>query len=275
MCSCRWSGQWSVNIVYCREIVMVNPFQSKKGSLERGALWTQIASNLNALVSPKFIVMQRSVRDHLVVLQKRYQKKMGKEERESGTSPEKTELDILIEEIFEAEEIGEAEQEEASIMRQEINDQEKAKADDIRLTADDIRLTAMETFSETQKRKGEEKKKTQRKQRSGGDMVQYLKERFENEREMRKEEMEIKQKKLELEEKKYNTNWQMQHDSTKQQMELLKSMQEQNTSQQKHQQQQFQQHMQQMANFQMALMQSQQEQQQAMLEFFNKIVNKN
>ena len=173
------------DIVYCREIVMVNPFQSKKGSLERGALWTQIASNLNALVSPKFIVTQRSVRDHLVVLQKRYQKKMGKQERGSGTSPEKTELDILIEEIFEAEEIGEAEQEEASRMRQEINDQEKAKADD-------IRLTAMETFSETQKRKGEEKKKTQRKRRSGGDMVQYLKERFENEREMRKEEMEIK-----------------------------------------------------------------------------------
>ena len=78
-----------------------------------------------------------------------------------------------------------------------------------------------------------------------------------------------------MEEKKYNTNWQMQHDSTKQQMELLKSMQEQNTSQQKHQQQQFQQHMQQMANFQMALMQSQQEQQQAVLEFVNKIVNKN
>lgn len=262
--------EWTMecDIVYCREIVMVNPFQSKKGSLERGALWTQIASNLNALVSPKFIVTQRSVRDHLVVLQKRYQKKMGKEERESGTSPEKTELDILIEEIFEAEEIGEAEQEEASRMRQEINDQEKAKADD-------IRLTAMETLSETQKRKGEEKKKTPRKRRSGGDMVQYLKERFENEREMRKEEMEIKQKKLELEEKKCNTNWQMQHDSTKQQMELLKSMQEQNTSQQKHQQQQFQQHMQQMANFQMALMQSQQEQQQAMLEFFNKIVNKN
>ena len=81
---------------------------------------------------------------------------MGKEKRESGTSPEKTELDILIEEIFEAEEIGEAEQEEPSRMRQEINDQEKAKADD-------IQLTAMETLSETQKQKGEEKKKTQRK----------------------------------------------------------------------------------------------------------------
>ena len=180
--------EWTMecDIVYCREIVMVNPFQKKKGSLERGALWTQIASNLNALVSPKFTVTQRSVRDHLAVLQKRYQKKMRQEEQESGTSPEKTELDILIEEIFKAKEIGEAEQEEASRTRQEINDQEKAKADD-------IRLTAMETLSETQKRKGEERGRTpRRKRRSGGDMVQYLKERFENEHEIRKEEMEIK-----------------------------------------------------------------------------------
>ena len=44
------------DIVYCQEIVTVNPFQKKKGSVERGALWTQIASNLNALVSPKLIV---------------------------------------------------------------------------------------------------------------------------------------------------------------------------------------------------------------------------
>ena len=131
------------DIVYCQEIVTVNPFQKKKGSVERGALWTQIASNLNALVSPKFIVTQRSVRDHLAVLQKRYRKKMRQKEQESGTSPEKTELDILMGEIFEAEEIGEAEQE-ASRLRQEINDQERAKADD-------IRLTHMETLSQTQK----------------------------------------------------------------------------------------------------------------------------
>ena len=52
-------------------------------------------------------------------------------------------------------------------------------------------------------------------------MVQYLKERFENEREIRKEEIEIQEKKLELDEKKHNANLQMQHDSTKQRMELL------------------------------------------------------
>ena len=52
----------------------------------------------------------------------------------------------------------------------------------------------METFVETQKRKGEPEKK-QRKRRSGGDMVLYLKERFESEQKTRKEEMEVKQRK--------------------------------------------------------------------------------
>jgi hypothetical protein len=75
------------------------------------------------LVSPKFIVTQRSVREHLAVLQKKYQKKMRHEEEASGISPEKIELDILLEEIYIAKQIGEAEQEEASQMNQEKTDQ--------------------------------------------------------------------------------------------------------------------------------------------------------
>ena len=257
------------NIIYCRDILLVNPFQSKKGSVERGSLWTQIAGNMNSLVSPKFIVTQRSVREHLAVLQKKYQKKMRQEEEASGISPEKTELDILLEEIYVAEQIGEAEQEEASRMNQEKTDQEQARADD-------VRRTAMETFAETQKRNGEEKeKKTKRKRRSGGEMVDYLKEKFESEKKVRKEEMEFKYM-LELEEKKHTANVAMQKDASKQQMEMLHAMQDQNIQQQKQQQQQkFQQHMQQTANLQMMLMQNQQKQQRAMLEFFSKLTNKN
>jgi hypothetical protein len=152
--------EWTMehNIIYCRDILLVNPFQSKKGSVERGGLWTQIADNMNTLVSPsKFIVTQRSVREHLVVLQKKYKKKMRQEEDASGISPEKTELDILLEEIYVAEQIGEAEQEEASRMNQEKTDPEQARADD-------VRRTARETFAETQKRNGEEKEKKNEKE---------------------------------------------------------------------------------------------------------------
>ncbi|CAB3989723.1 Hypothetical predicted protein [Paramuricea clavata] len=213
---------------------------------------------------------QRSVREHLAVLQKKYQKKMRQEEEASGISPEKTELGILLEEIYVAEQIGEEEQEEASRMNQEKTDQEQARADD-------VRRTAMETFAETQERNGEEKeKKPKRKRRSGGEMVDYLKEKLESEQKVRKEEMEVKYKMLELEEKKHSGNVAMQKDASKQQMEMLHAMQDQNIQQQKQQQQQqFQQHMQQTANLQMMLMQNQQEQQRAMLEFFSKLTNKN
>ncbi|CAB4042157.1 Hypothetical predicted protein [Paramuricea clavata] len=248
--------EWTMehNMIYCRDILLVNSFQSKKGSVERGSLWTQIADKMNSLVSPKFIVTQRSVREHLAVLQKKYQKKMRQEEEASGISPEKTELDILLEEIYVAEQIGEEEQEEASRMNQEKTDQEQARAHD-------VRRTAMETFAETQKRNGEEKeKKTKRKRRSGGEMVDYLKEKYVSEQKVRKEEMEVKYKILELEEKKHAANVAMQKDASKQQMEMLHAMQDQNIQQQKQQQQQFQQHMQQTANLQMMLMQNQQEQ---------------
>jgi hypothetical protein len=76
---------------------------------------------MNYLASPKFIVTQRSVREHLAILQKKYQKKMRQEA--SGISPKKTKLDILLGEIYVAEQIGEAEQEEASRMNQEKTDQ--------------------------------------------------------------------------------------------------------------------------------------------------------
>jgi hypothetical protein len=59
----------------------------------------------------------------LAILQKKYQKKMRQEEEASGISPKKTKLDILLEEIYVAEQIGEAEQEEASRMNQEKTDQ--------------------------------------------------------------------------------------------------------------------------------------------------------
>ena len=84
----------------------------------------------------------------------------------------------------------------------------------------------METFAETQKRNGEEKeKKTKRKRGSGGEMVDYLKGKFESEQKVRKEEMEVKYKMLELEEKKHTANVAMQKDASKQQMEMRCYMQ--------------------------------------------------
>jgi hypothetical protein len=36
--------EWTMehNIIFCREVLFVNPFKKKKGSVERGALWKEI-----------------------------------------------------------------------------------------------------------------------------------------------------------------------------------------------------------------------------------------
>ena len=46
----------------CQEILAHEPFKAKKGSIARGQVWDQIASNLNALELPCFKVTRCSVR---------------------------------------------------------------------------------------------------------------------------------------------------------------------------------------------------------------------
>jgi len=50
-------------IYLCREIIVVDPFQFKKGTVDRGKLWTKIAESLNSCKEIKFKVGMRSVRE--------------------------------------------------------------------------------------------------------------------------------------------------------------------------------------------------------------------
>ena len=50
------------DLCLCPEILVLEPFKAKKGSVARGQIWGQIAANLNSLSVPQFRVKQRSVR---------------------------------------------------------------------------------------------------------------------------------------------------------------------------------------------------------------------
>lgn len=50
-------------IYLCREIIVVDPFQFKKGTVDRGKLWTKITESLNSCKEIKFKVGMRSVRE--------------------------------------------------------------------------------------------------------------------------------------------------------------------------------------------------------------------
>lgn len=251
---------WSTDhdILFCREILLVNPYRAKKGTNFRSSLWEQIAVSLCQCSTLKFVVDKRSVRDHIAVLINRYKKKMRAEENASGIDPdEPSELDTMVEEIIELEES-------AAFDQQIIDDEKKDNLEKDREKAQDMRQKAMEKLSETSKRKGkEENEPVKKKRRSAFDTLQYLKEKAEREKGVKEKELQMRKEDKEV---------QMQFFT--QQSDTLKMLQE-DQQQQREVQQQQRENQQQLMTLQMAMMQQQQEQNRAILDVMNKIVNKN
>ena len=155
------------DVIFCREILVSNLFNTKKSSTERGKVWESLADKLCDIRQPSFRVDQRSVRDHYKKLISKYKRKIREELNASGTSQEQSELDVMLEEIVEREEISEAEKE------NDNENRKKMEAD--RLAADDVRKKAMETLSKTQKRIAEEGQENLK--MSGDGTVAYLREK--------------------------------------------------------------------------------------------------
>ena len=131
---------------------------------------------LNASKELRFKVNQRGVREKFMLLQTKYRQKNRADEQSSGTSAEITELDVLLEEIGEK---GHAAEEEMTVN----NNKKKMEID--RAKTEDIRNMAMKQVGETKKRKideGDDQKKRKRTRKSGGDTMDYLREKSKIER---------------------------------------------------------------------------------------------
>ena len=50
------------DLLLCREILVEEPFKFKHGSRERGQHWDKIATSLNQMGKPRFLVDQRSIK---------------------------------------------------------------------------------------------------------------------------------------------------------------------------------------------------------------------
>ena len=197
----EWSSKH--DIFLCTEILITEPFKFRKGSLDRGRLWTVVANNLNRIEEVHFNVKQRGVRERWEVIQSRWQARMRNEEKASGIAPEpESDLDNMIQEITEKERLAE---------EGRGGDEKIKKAESERETAEHVRKQAMETFNETEKRsesKTEDEclnKSTKRKRRSGSDSVEYLREKSSLEMKLRAEELAVKKKQLELDEARQNS----------------------------------------------------------------------
>ena len=170
-----------------REILIVEPFKYKSGTVKRGNAWSQIADILSSVNGLQFRVNQRSVRDRWTHLQKAFRKKMTEEEKASGICPPNlTDLEIAIQEVIEK--------------SKEILDN-SAKNDDDKKTAEEMRLRSLETFNETRKRGGDkddENPKPKKSRSSGTETVAFLRQKCEQDADLRQEELRLKGKELEL-----------------------------------------------------------------------------
>lgn len=246
------------DIVFCYELRTIEPYQFKPGTRESGTAWEQIASNLNSFEKPKFSVNKRSVRDRYNVLKSNFLRKMSNEEQSSGIDVENNELDQLLEEICAC-----ATEYERRLL--EVNETDLSRKNEEQQTAEEVRKKSMETFAETAKRKSlEEPATAKKKKRVGGNQtVTYLREKMEKETELRNREIELRQAELQAERNKQMEMEKQQTRVAEQQTEILRAFNA-------HMQRQFQQQQNQQ-QFSQAIIQSQQQQTNALMALIERI----
>ena len=231
----------------CREVLDIEPYQFQLRSPERGKAWETISSHLNATSHPKFRVTPRSVRDRYNLLTKKFQVRLNREERVSGISDDNSELDNLLEEIFEKEKAA----------KEKLDNGDEDKKNLLRMRRRQRKRT-LERVGQTAKRKGKEegpeaeKSKSRKSRKSTGEAVEYLKERASKEIQLREQELEMRKKEQ-------DSMSQRERERNEQQDKMLSTM----LRQQEQQQQMM-----------MMLLNQQQQQSQALLSLMGKIVPK-
>ncbi|PIK45664.1 putative PERQ amino acid-rich with GYF domain-containing protein 2-like [Apostichopus japonicus] len=240
------------DIILCKEVALQNPFQFRRGSLERGKVWSGVATELR---KQSFKVDQRAVRDRYNSLKNKVQKNNSQDKRASGISPEETEsqreLRVLLEDL--------ANQEDDAELLPKTNASERSRGASM-----DKRSRRGPVNRLWRQGRGErlilpqmglvgwhfaDKENMPRKRNSGSDALQFLHQKMELEREMRKEELAMRRAEVKRDEAERDRRF-----------ELFQQQQQQTQQQFMQQQQQMQQHLaqqqQQMQNMLMMFMQS-------------------
>ena len=184
------------DVILCREILIHNPFQYKKSSIQRGHVWNDIAERLVAVDKVRFKsdLDRRSVCDRYNLLANKLRRKLKDERKASGIETDMSEVEVALEDLIERED-------ESDKQHKENQDQNLMRKED-RQQAEDIRTKSLERLGETQKRKGQDSNlqtKAKKKRATGGDAVVFLRERTEAMVAARKEEVNMKVKQQEAE----------------------------------------------------------------------------
>lgn len=153
---------------------------------------------LNSTQQPHFKVTSRSRKDHLNSILSTFKSKTNKELKASIIEAETTELNVSLEEVLSA-------KTDYDIKFSKLDDKKKQKTEDDKNSADTVRNKFMERLSETKKREAVELQ-MKRARNNGSETIQLMKEKYENEREIRMKELKLKKQELELKAKEPERN---------------------------------------------------------------------
>ena len=194
------------DILLLREMIASELFQFKKGSPDRGKIWESIQERLNKLDNPKFVMKEkRRVRDRWNLLQAKFKRMQREELQASGIDCELSEKDALIEELCEKEDSFSA--------------KDKKKSDD-KEAADEIRKKAMERMSSKKKSIESAVGSAKKSRRSGGDAIEFLKEKAQSEYSIRQQELELQRKEQEARARQQELRIELLRKQTEQQVQI-------------------------------------------------------
>ena len=180
--------------MFCREVLLCEPFKFKVRSTERKQAWDTIAANLNKIQDPKFRVNSRSVRDRYTSLTDGKSAQLKDQKKASGINVVETELDVLLEEILEKEN-------EAQLQMDDKKQQERKKVENDKLSAQDIRQIAMERMSKKNESDDDSTPKKKKTRRGSQELFQFFEEKVSKTYAYKQEKLEAKMKEQEASDK--------------------------------------------------------------------------
>jgi hypothetical protein len=258
---------WSKDkdLILLKEIAAVGVLSHKQRSRERGLGWQSVADNVSTLGQT---VTVRGVRERYNLAAKKYRTQMAREERATGEGgDELTENEKLLEDLINIEDDTDRQMEIENAERNQRIENERGQALE-------MRERAMERLGQTKKRvEGTSESGPAQKRRRSGDMMEWLKQRVELEKEEKELKQAVKREHMEAQNNQHMELLQVMQQSQQQFGMQMKLSEERLQQQMQIQQQQQQQHQQEFAFLQqqmMALMHQQQQQTQMLANIFKK-----
>lgn len=183
----RWGPEEDDSLL--KNIIIEEPYKGKNISKERNILWNTVAENVNLVINTGKVT-SRSCSERYEILKSHHKKKRAEEERASGIAPEEpTECELMLDDLLECEE-------DVELMRVAEKESENQRKDREKEQAEEMRNRSMESMGETMERDGRARGK---KRKSGEvvEVVEYLKRKSDNEKEVRMKENELREGEIE------------------------------------------------------------------------------